>query len=123
MPIRPENKKLYPKNWPEIREKIKVRAGNKCEICGVENHADGIRDSDGVFHKWGSAAFSNLAETKKRITIVCTVMHLDHAPENCADHNLKFGCQRCHNRYDSAHRAENRRKRKIENQLQIEFKE
>jgi hypothetical protein len=88
MPIKKENLKRYPKNWPEIRARIKARAGNKCEICGAENGqpnpATGAR-------------------------VVCTVMHLDHTPENCADRNLKFGCQLCHNRYDAKHRAETRR--------------
>ena len=43
-PIRPENKARYPKNWKEIRAKILKRAKNRCEFCGVENHAEGYRD-------------------------------------------------------------------------------
>lgn len=77
MPIRPENKARYPKNWPEISAKIRARAGNKCEDCGVENYS--IRDGS---------------------KIVLTVAHLDHTPENCDDDNLRAWCQRCHNRYD-----------------------
>lgn len=38
MPIKPENKKLYPKNWKRIREKILERAGVRCDFCGVGNH-------------------------------------------------------------------------------------
>jgi elongation factor P--beta-lysine ligase len=38
MPIRPENKDRYPKDWPEIRKRILERAKNRCEFCGVENH-------------------------------------------------------------------------------------
>ena len=38
MPIKPENKSRYPKNWKEIRERILKRANNRCEFCGVENH-------------------------------------------------------------------------------------
>ena len=38
MPIKPENKSRYPKNWKEIRERILIRANNRCEFCGVENH-------------------------------------------------------------------------------------
>lgn len=38
MLIKPENKKLYPKNWKRIREKILERARARCEFCGVENH-------------------------------------------------------------------------------------
>ena len=38
MPIKPENKSRYPKNWKEIRKRILKRANNRCEFCGVENH-------------------------------------------------------------------------------------
>jgi hypothetical protein len=47
MPIRPEDKNRYPKNWPEIRERIKARAGDKCEWCGVPNHHYIIRTPAG----------------------------------------------------------------------------
>ena len=53
MPIKPENKALYPagKEWKAIREEILARAGNKCEWpgCGVENGALGLRDPEGNF--------------------------------------------------------------------------
>lgn len=78
MPIRPENKSRYPKDWPAISRRVRERAGNKCEDCGVENYS--IRDGS---------------------KIVLTVAHLDHTPENCADENLRAWCQRCHNRYDA----------------------
>ena len=38
MPIKPENKSRYPKNWKQIRNSILERANNCCEFCGVENH-------------------------------------------------------------------------------------
>ena len=39
MPIKPENRKRYPSNWKDIRNKILKRANNRCEFCGVENHS------------------------------------------------------------------------------------
>lgn len=113
MPIRPENKNRYPENWKEIRYEILERAKHCCEFCGVKNHADGVRDSSGVFHEWGSAIFSNLVETKKRITIVLTIAHLDHTPENNKSDNLKALCQKCHNAYDMPHRIKNRKLNKL----------
>lgn len=114
MPIRPENKARYPKNWKEIRERIRTRAGDKCELCGVQNHAVGYRDKYGVFvDKTTVRPFLLgvlLKEGTKLIKIVCTVMHLDHTPEHNDDSNLKFGCQRCHNKYDAPFRAANRKK-------------
>lgn len=90
MPIRPENKNRYPANWKEIRAKILLRAGNKCEFCGIDNYA--IRENG--------------------IKVVLTIAHLDHTPENCSDENLKALCQKCHNGYDRKHRNETRSKRK-----------
>lgn len=91
MPIRPENKARYPKNWKQIRADILKRADNKCEFCGVENYS--IREN-------GSK-------------VILTIAHLDHTPENCDYSNLRALCQRCHNRYDAPHRAETRRKTKL----------
>lgn len=87
MPIRPENKNRYPKNWREISLRIRDRAENKCEQCGVGNGAWLIR-------KGG-----------KRVRVVLTVAHLDHQPENCAPSNLRAWCQKCHNAYDAPMRA------------------
>lgn len=86
MPIRPENRKRYPKNWKEIRGQILERAQNKCEFCGIDNYA--IRDN-------GSK-------------VVLTIAHLDHVPEHCSPDNLRALCQKCHNKYDAKHRAETR---------------
>lgn len=89
MPIRPENKARYPKNWREISERIRyIRAKNRCEHivngerCNAEN---------GQEHPITGS------------TVVLTVAHLDHTPENCSDDNLRAMCQRCHLRYDAHH--------------------
>ena len=121
MPIRPENKTRYPADWPAISRRIRERADNRCEWCGVENGALGGRTPDGTFCKAlpiGGSACGCLVWPKpgewwpcegwghplRIIRIVLTVAHLDHMPENCDDENLAALCQRCHNRYDAAHR-------------------
>lgn len=43
MPIKPENKARYPKDWKQIRDRVVQRAGNKCEFCGVRNGELGAR--------------------------------------------------------------------------------
>lgn len=88
MPIKPENKHLYPKNWKEIRQSILERAGNKCEFCGVENHS--IQNRNG-----------------KDVKIVLTIAHLDHNPSNCHPDNLRALCQKCHLTYDAKMHAAN----------------
>lgn len=85
MPIRPENRARYPKDWPAISRRIRDRAENRCE--GSPAFPD-CRAENGAPHP----------VTGSRV--VLTVAHLDHQPENCADDNLKAWCQRCHNTYD-----------------------
>lgn len=125
MPIRPENRARYPANWPEISARIRARAQNRCEWCGVANHALGGRLRDGtwcdavprgeklyglVWPKPGTVSWcidKDCDTHELRIVrIVLTVAHLDHQPENCTEENLKALCQRCHLRYDQAHHAQ-----------------
>ncbi len=120
MPIRPENKSRYPKNWHEISLQIRERAGQKCEECGVPNRQLGGRDESGNWWRakptgdngmqltWpteGSEAWCESDGREPRrlriVRIVLTVAHLDHKPENCDPENLRAWCQRCHNRYDA----------------------
>lgn len=88
MPITKERKKLYPKNWIDISQQVKTRAGLKCEICDVEN---------GLLHP------------KSGSKVILTVHHLDFNPQNNEDYNLIAICQRCHNRLDKRFRARNRK--------------
>lgn len=94
MPIKPELRHLYPKNWMEIREKILERAQNRCEFCGIENHT------------WRPSLSST--SPSDAVYVVLTIAHLDHDPTHNDPSNLRALCQRCHNRYDAKHRAANR---------------
>ena len=114
MPIKPENRKRYPKNWKEIRKQILERANNRCEFCGVENHS--------YVMKAGTANW----QFPEPVKVVLTIAHLDHQPENCDPENLRALCQRCHNKYDAKHRAETRSHTlamKKDKSLNLEFKE
>lgn len=88
MPIRPENKARYPKDWRSIASGIRARAGNCCE--GSPDFPD-CRAANGQLHP----------VTGSRV--VLTVAHLDHQPENCEPENLRAWCQRCHLNYDKEH--------------------
>ena len=110
MPIRSEDKALYPSDWSDIRQTVLERAGDCCEVCGVRNHAVGHRDSGGRFVELlGFGIGSRFGRGDFRI--VLTIMHLDHQPGNCDLANLKAVCQRCHNRYDAPVRAAGRKHR------------
>jgi 5-methylcytosine-specific restriction endonuclease McrA len=96
MPIKPENKNRYPKDWAQIRERIQLRANDKCEWCGVVNYSWINRKTRELC----------LSDEHDAVKIICTTAHLDHTPKNCEDSNLAFLCQRCHNRYDMPHRKQ-----------------
>lgn len=93
MPIRPENRALYPKNWKETSLRIRARAGNRCE--GAPGIYEDCRAENGKPHP----------VTGSRV--ILTVAHLNHDPRDCADANLKALCQRCHLTYDAKHHAKN----------------
>lgn len=127
MPIRPENLHRYPPDWPQIRARILVRAGNRCERCHVANGHRGGRLRDGTFCnavpeqdmlrlKWpapGTVAWCALPDRStwvklRIIRIVLTIAHLNHVVEDCSDSNLRALCQRCHLAHDAKHHAETR---------------
>lgn len=121
MPIKPENKARYPKDWPQIRAAILERASNKCEKCNAPNRtriargagkdantymtaeADVYCDESGQY--LGMCRHSEY-DLLRMVDIVLTVAHLDHTPENCAPENLRAWCQQCHLRYDEKHHKE-----------------
>lgn len=111
MPIKPENKHRYPANWPAIRKAILERAGNRCERCGVPNHA--YRIIVGRVEIWtrNPMRAETWAMDGERVTrAVLTIAHLhDPSPENCDPSNLAALCQRCHNRLDAPMRVRNAR--------------
>jgi 5-methylcytosine-specific restriction endonuclease McrA len=84
MPILPENKKRYPKNWSLISARIRARAGDACEWCDAQN---------GEPHPVTGAK------------VVLTVAHLNHNPGDNRDQNLAALCQKCHNSYDAPTRT------------------
>ena len=98
MPIKPENRALYPPNWNEIRQEILARAGHRCE------------GSPGFYPKCRVANGSAHPVTGSKV--VLTIAHLDHDPRNNGEQgdrpNLKAMCQRCHLTYDAGHHARSR---------------
>ncbi len=84
MPIRPENRARYPKDWKAISLSIRERARWRCEWCPAEQ---------GKRHPVTGSV------------VILTVAHLNHQPEDCRPENLKALCQKCHNAYDAKMRA------------------
>ena len=91
MPIRPENKSRYPKDWKLRSRFIRFyRARNCCEWCGCRNR---------------------LAHPVTGSRVVLTTAHVhDHRPEAAGLLNLAALCQRCHNRHDMKQRAQQRKR-------------
>lgn len=92
MPIRPEMKCRYPKDWKARSRFIRFyRARGRCEWCGCEN---------GKPHPVTGSI------------VVLTVAHIhDDRPEAASFLNLAALCQRCHNGHDMKARAAGRRDR------------
>lgn len=112
------DKSKYPADWKEISARIRSRANNCCEICGVPNGVliyrhrddpeqydivpDPISEAD-VYRIFGGKPISEMART---IKVVLTVAHLDHDTTNNSDGNLTCLCQFHHLRHDAKLHAE-----------------
>lgn len=125
MPIRSELKHFYSREWRTVtRPRILARAGNRCEQCGVPNHAKvwrrilsgrtwwsryatRWRDARGVL-----ATPPRYPDSERRIRIVLTIAHLNHTPGDDRDENLRALCQWCHLNLDQGHHRESRQARK-----------
>lgn len=132
MPIKPENKALYPKHWSQLSHDAKERAGWKCTEpgCTCSQYAVGYWQGEAWIEldpgrpKAGELWTYDFARVRaaeqqwrltgdepdpdpKVIVIVLTTAHLDHDPTNCAPENLAPKCQRHHLRYDQAHHTAN----------------
>ncbi len=127
MPISPENRARYPKDWPTISAAVREDAGQKCEWCSAPNgvmiRRGTTRDCRHVWREASSSAYENgryddgseapdsnedTCDYAPAVRVVLTVAHMDHVPENVERSNLKALCQRCHNEYDAEHRRVNR---------------
>lgn len=92
MPITKARKKLYPANWKQLSSIVKIKAGNKCEVCDAPN---------GQPHPVTGSK------------VVLTVHHLDFDPTHNEEHNLIALCQRCHIRLDAKYKAWQRRLKRM----------
>lgn len=85
MPIRPEMKARYPKDWKRRSRFVRFyRARNRCEWCGAEN-------------------YQPHPVTGSRVVLTVAHVH-DHRPEACSLLNLAALCQKCHNGHDAVER-------------------
>lgn len=129
MPIKPEYRKFYGKEWRTVtRPRILERAGHRCEECGVPNHEYVLRGSSVVIGRFwrldqpraswyvhGIGKCPNLSIYGSRLRtvyIVLTIAHLNHKPGDDRDDNLKALCQWCHLNLDKFHHRETRATRK-----------
>jgi hypothetical protein len=114
MPIRPENRARYPKDWQRISARIRFDRGEgRCECrgeCGL-NHDD--KDGDRCEARHGKP------HPRTGSIVVLTCAHLSEEVEDCSDENLRGFCQQCHNRYDSAMRRRNAATTKERERLRI----
>ena len=90
MPISPENKARYPKDWKLRSRFVRFsRAKNRCEWCGAEN-------------------YKPHPVTGSKVILTCAHVY-DHRPEAASLLNLASLCQKCHLGHDRAMHQQNRR--------------
>ena len=77
---------LYPRNWNELAQACKERAGYRCEDCGIPQGARVVSRKTGVVYRISLAA-----------------AHMDHDPWN-PHPRLRALCPACHARYDYSQR-------------------
>lgn len=92
MPIRPEMRARYPKDWALRSRFVRfVRGKGRCEWCGAAH---------GELHPLTGSV------------VVLTCAHVyDHRPEAASLLNLAGLCQLCHNRHDAPLRIAGRQER------------
>lgn len=126
MPITPENRARYPKDWKALSLAARERAEWRCQHpgCGARQYDVGFWQLQGGTWQWNAIESGFLdcrtarlvaadmqwmcegntaAEGSRVVVIVLTVAHLDHQPENCDPDNLAAMCQRHHLAYDQLH--------------------
>lgn len=94
MPIRPENRHRYPKDWPTISKAAKDAAEWRCACrgeCGRGTHTGRCPNVHGQ-PAYGTGS-----------RVILTTAHLNHTPEDCRPENLVPMCQGCHLNYDRDH--------------------
>lgn len=112
VPIRPENRWLYPIDWDQLSSAIRFkRAGSRCErphLHRISHLGDG-RWWDTQAQCWRSERGRRIALRKpfafgsvRTTYVVLACAHLDHDPGNNAFANLAALCQRCHMLHDAA---------------------
>ncbi|MYM00242.1 hypothetical protein GR702_21055 [Novosphingobium sp. FGD1] len=120
MPIRPENRWLYPIDWQQLSDAIRFeRAGSRCEksrrphLRPVVHLGDGRWWWDAEVGYWRSdrgcriSAKGFTLASLRSTYVVLACAHLDHDPGNNDPANLAALCQRCHMIQDAAeHRWE-----------------
>ena len=107
MPIRPENRARYPKDWKAISQRIRFdRAEGRCECEG----------ECGLDHAGRCVAMHAEAHPTTGSKVVLTTAHLADPIEDCSDENLRAMCQQCHNKYDAPMRQAGRRERAFADQ-------
>lgn len=98
MPIRPENRTRYPKDWKTaIVPAVRQRSANRCECqgqCGIRHSGKNARGR--------CTAKNGKPHPDTGAKVVLTVAHKHGEPLESRDITGMFhACQKCHNRYDA----------------------
>jgi hypothetical protein len=124
--------KLYPggstrsKEWRALRDRVRERAHDKCENCGIDNHDLGVRlPPDSEFMSVPGYKRGESVEIDGRkfrvIKVVCTTAHRDSKLVDHSLANLAFLCQRCHLALDAPSRIRKAQKTRRSKKPQLDM--
>lgn len=114
MPIRAEDRWLYPIDWQQISDAIRFeRAGARCEQCRRPHMSYVAHLGDGRWWDAGARFWRNhqgrrvaakgfSLGTVRTTYVVLACAHLNHDPGDSSPGNLRALCQRCHIIHDAA---------------------
>lgn len=114
MPVK--DKSVYAEDWEQISYRIRLRANDKCEECGVSNGELIHRCKEDLEQYVTALEYKRLPAWKQgyyraaAIRVVLTCAHLDNDVINNRGDNLKALCQLHHLRHDAAYHAQNAKK-------------
>lgn len=91
----------YPPDWKEISQRVKERAGWRCQCEGECGRSHGGRCQ--AHH--GDDFYPSGKPRKRPVTL--TTAHLDHATSGTDESRMRAMCEACHLRYDADHHRRN----------------
>jgi hypothetical protein len=109
----------YHPEWKRISRGVIKAAGNRCALCYAPNGVEIVRSSLGGLYPWTLYKDGPLLASERKVPVVLTVHHINGNKKDNSKNNLIALCQRCHLKLDMAKHVANRRKNKLQEEMEL----